>query len=70
MLPDGSGLDICNQIKSNPEITAPVIIMSATAKIDQMKNHCYPDDFIAKPFDLMKLVERINDLTTSNSLQE
>jgi DNA-binding response OmpR family regulator len=53
MLPDGSGIDLCKEIKrSGNNIGIPVIIMSAHANLSQLKDLCDPDDFIAKPFDI------------------
>lgn len=61
MLPDGSGIDLCNEIQNKSEgPSIPVVIMSANARIDQLKNICNPDDFISKPFDLTNFVDRIN----------
>ena len=67
MLPDGSGIDLCNEIQNkieNPSV--PVVIMSANAKIDQLKNTCTPDDFISKPFDLTNFVDRLNLIINKN----
>jgi CheY-like chemotaxis protein len=52
------GRDICRQIKTDPEInTIPVVLFSAHAKAQELFNDCDANDFIAKPFDLEKLVE-------------
>ncbi|KFC22498.1 response regulator transcription factor [Epilithonimonas lactis] len=60
MLPDGSGINLCRDIKSStPNLGIPVIIMSAHAHLDQMKNLCDPDDFISKPFDIDMMLDRI-----------
>ncbi|WP_134092043.1 response regulator transcription factor [Olivibacter sp. XZL3] len=59
MLPDGNGIDICNQLKSQ-ETTSniPVIIMSAHYNL--INDHpCSADDFIRKPFDIRDFVKRI-----------
>lgn len=65
MLPDGSGLDLCIEIKQDPNYqNTPIIIMSAHAKSDNLPTDCRPDDFILKPFDLYDLVKRIKRLTT------
>lgn len=66
MLPDGSGKDLCNEIKNSSHSSVPVILMSANARIDKMKNYCNPDDFLVKPFDLYNLVDRINNLIHDN----
>lgn len=62
MLPDGSGLDLCNEIKNNEENdSVPVIVMSAHAKLDQLSNICQPDDFITKPFDIDNFLSRVEN---------
>lgn len=60
MLPDGSGIDLCQQIKNDKNNKAvPVIIMSAHADLKDMKNLCQPDDLISKPFDIDNILKRI-----------
>lgn len=60
MLPDGSGIDLCHQIKEdNHNDGVPVFIMSAHASLNDMKDLCKPDDLIAKPFDIENLLQRI-----------
>lgn len=60
MLPDGSGLDLCSEMKSSEKNDGvPVIIMSAHAKLGQLELICEPDDFITKPFDIENLLKRI-----------
>ena len=60
MLPDGSGIDLCQEIKQDKfNKGIPVIIMSAHANLTHMKNLCQPDDLIAKPFDIDNVLERI-----------
>lgn len=57
MLPDGNGLDLCKQLKKALATRSiPVVLMSAHAHISKMEG---ADDFIAKPFDVDDLVERI-----------
>jgi len=63
MLPDGSGIDLCRQVKQDKENNGiPVIIMSAHAHLVQMENMCQPDDFIAKPFDIDNVLTRIQNI--------
>lgn len=58
MLPDGNGMDICKSLKSAEDTSnLPVIIMSAHAELHKMKG---ADDFIAKPFDVDELVNKIS----------
>ena len=63
MLPDGSGIDLCKEIKSDVNNKhTPVIIMSANAQLHELKNLCEPDDFISKPFDLDNILEIIEEI--------
>ncbi|MDF2551440.1 MAG: response regulator [Chryseobacterium sp.] len=65
MLPDGSGTDICNQLKSDSETAAlPVIIISAHAKADNVTNACNADAFISKPFDIDEVILKIQEFTS------
>lgn len=62
MLPDGSGLDLCREIKNSMENdSVPVILMSAHAKLDQLSILCQPDDFITKPFDIDNLLFKVEN---------
>ncbi len=57
MLPDGNGLDLCKELKKNSNTSSiPVVLMSAHADISRMEG---ADDFIAKPFDVDELLNRI-----------
>ncbi|WDF45317.1 response regulator [Chryseobacterium sp. KACC 21268] len=59
-LPDGSGIDLCHQIKSDRKNQdVPVMIMSAHANLQHLKDLCEPDDMISKPFDIDNLLSRI-----------
>lgn len=60
MLPDGDGISVCNQVKSDPNTASlPVIMMSAHVT-DKYNIGCPAEEFIPKPFDLEKLLKRIN----------
>lgn len=57
MLPDGNGLEMCNNLGGNKDTSSiPVILMSAHAHIN--KDNCAVD-FIPKPFDVEDLIGRI-----------
>lgn len=63
MLPDGSGIDLCQQIKNDHDNKGvPVVIMSAHANLNHMKDMCQPDDLISKPFDIDNVLERIQTI--------
>lgn len=60
MLPDGSGIELCKELrKSNKSDTTPVVIMSAHANISDLNGICAAEDFIAKPFDVGQLLDKI-----------
>ncbi|WP_326984315.1 response regulator [Chryseobacterium sp. MYb264] len=65
-LPDGLGTDVCNSIKSDPSTShIPVIIISAHAQSDVVKNSCNADEFVAKPFDIDEVIIKIENLINS-----
>ncbi|SDM64416.1 response regulator transcription factor [Pedobacter antarcticus] len=61
MLPDGNGIEICDDLK-NDIFTKhiPVIVMSANPRSKQMSTQACADDYISKPFDLDDVLIRIN----------
>ena len=60
------GRDICRELKQNSKTKdIPVIMFSAHTKQDVIKE-CNADDFIAKPFEVKELVEKINRLHHCN----
>ncbi|KQR94363.1 hypothetical protein ASG01_00295 [Chryseobacterium sp. Leaf180] len=59
-LPDGSGIELCQQIREEKvNEGVPVFIMSAHAQYGETQIACRPDAFIAKPFDINLMLERI-----------
>lgn len=63
MLPDGNGIDICRDLKTD-QFTShiPVIVMSANVKSKELSEAVSPDDYISKPFDLDYIENRIKKL--------
>jgi len=62
MLPDGSGLDLCREVKSDPDkMSTPIIIL--TAKDDEVDKvvgfELGADDYVTKPFSVRELILRI-----------
>ncbi|MBT2560556.1 response regulator [Pedobacter sp. ISL-68] len=56
------GRDLCNLLKAN-ELTLhiPVIMISASHNLNDTGGIiCHPNDFIAKPFDISNLVNKIS----------
>lgn len=70
MLPDGSGLDLCRQIKSNSTIQEiPILIL--TAKDDEVDKvvgfEIGADDYVTKPFSVRELILRVKAILKRNS---
>lgn len=64
MLPDGDGRELLTQIRTNPTTAAiPVLMISAkyTAETIQHGEH-KPNGFIAKPFDIDDLLDKIEGI--------
>lgn len=60
MLPDGSGIDLCDEIRvANIHHEVPIVIMSAHASLNDLKGKCHAESFIEKPFDINVLLEKI-----------
>ena len=70
MLPDGSGLDLCKQIKSNPE-TNEIPILILTAKDDEVDKvvgfELGADDDVTKPFSVRELILRVKAILKRNT---
>ncbi|QJD97424.1 response regulator [Mucilaginibacter robiniae] len=61
MLGSVDGRDLCKNVKlQNDTHDIPVIMISASHNVcDVLKQDCAPDDFIAKPFDINILLNKI-----------
>lgn len=60
MLPDGSGLEVCEKIKSESNLSKPpVLIMSAHASLAQVTQGCSAEGFIQKPFDMEHFLNQV-----------
>ena len=62
MLPDGSGLTLCRDIKSEPDTKhIPVIILTAkTEEVDRVVGfELGADDYVTKPFSVRELILRV-----------
>lgn len=63
MLPDGDGLDICREMKTNDTTHAiPVLLMSAHINIKTKAMEAAADDFISKPFDIDDFTAKVKRL--------
>ena len=69
MLPDGSGLDLCRELKSNPALKdIPIVIL--TAKDDEVDKvvgfELGADDYVTKPFSVRELILRVKAVLKRN----
>ena len=65
MLPNVSGVDLCREIRQNPEVRlTPIIMVTARAEeSDKVRGLSYgADDYMTKPFSVPELIARIQAL--------
>lgn len=65
MLPNVSGVDLCREIRQNPEVKlTPIIMVTARAEeADKVRGLSYgADDYMTKPFSVPELIARIQAL--------
>ena len=69
MLPDGSGFELCRDIKKN--MTTPILFLTAKDEEQDVVNgfDLGADDYVVKPFRPRELISRINEKEESNKLQ-
>lgn len=65
MMPRVSGIDVCNQIKENPE-TRDILVLMLSAR-DQQNDRLAgfaqgADDYVSKPFHLRSLVRKVQHM--------
>ena len=73
MLPDGSGLTLCRDIKSEPSTkNIPVIILTAkTEEVDRVVGfELGADDYVTKPFSVRELILRVKAILKRGVLTE
>ncbi|HFX6225337.1 response regulator transcription factor [Acinetobacter nosocomialis] len=63
-LPDGSGYDLCNWLRTEQGIDMPILMLTARDTLDdKLKGFTVgTDDYLVKPFDFNELVMRIRAL--------
>lgn len=59
------GRDICRQLKADPEtVNIPVLMISASRDIRESALISGANDFLAKPFEMNELIDKIEKLTS------
>jgi len=68
-LPDGNGIDIIREMKSN-KLTGGILILSARSSLDDKLTglNTGADDYLTKPFHFAELSARINSIYRRNNL--
>ncbi|QDW25113.1 response regulator [Pedobacter sp. KBS0701] len=65
MLPDGNGIDLYCEIKSDYRTDdIPVMMMSTHPTMGDVRKKCQADDFISKPFDIDHFMGRVSHLVS------
>jgi DNA-binding response OmpR family regulator len=60
MLAEEDGRAICRQLKTNEQTKdVPIIMLSAHVSERQLRQACPADDFLAKPFELETLLDKV-----------
>ena len=60
MLPDGNGLEVSIEVRNEKTTSQiPIIMMSAHRDFNQDRESSPAEEFIAKPFDIDHLLERV-----------
>ncbi|MFD0941065.1 response regulator transcription factor [Pedobacter boryungensis] len=61
-LPDGDGMQICAEVKADPQTSnIPIIMMSAHRDFNHIHD-CPAEAFIAKPFDINYFIDKVQQL--------
>jgi len=73
MLPDGSGLTLCRDIKSDPA-TKNTLVILLTAKADELDRvigfELGADDYVTKPFSVRELILRVRAILKRRASEE
>jgi DNA-binding response OmpR family regulator len=65
MMPNKNGYEVCQEIKSDPELKDIQVLMLSSISNENSRRHAMSqgaDDYINKPFSLMQVVTRVKEL--------
>jgi len=67
-LPDGSGLELCRQLRKD-DVSTPILMLTANSQLEDKIDglNAGADDYITKPFDTEELLARIRAIVRRNS---
>lgn len=69
MLPDGTGFDLCTQIRSSGNNTPVLFLTACDDEIQVVRGlDCGGDDYVTKPFKLQELLSRVRALLRRTNL--
>ncbi|MNJ87431.1 Phosphate regulon transcriptional regulatory protein PhoB [compost metagenome] len=67
-LPDGNGIQLCNDIKADSKYqNIPVLMLSAHCNADEMIKNTVASAYMSKPFNLDHLLSTVNLLIAPNN---
>ena len=62
------GRDICMRLKNNDAMkNIPVLFISANSNIETIAEECYAEGYIAKPFDMDMLLNKVESVISSHA---
>tara|TARA_B100000929_G_scaffold282622_1_gene262792 strand:- start:396 stop:770 length:375 start_codon:yes stop_codon:yes gene_type:complete len=65
------GTDVCSQIKNDQEVAhVPILMMSALHNVGEACKAAGAVDFIAKPFDMETLIDKINSILKDHTVKK
>ncbi len=68
MLAEEDGRVICQHLKTNEQTKdVPIIMLSAHVSVRQLRQACPADDFLAKPFELETLLDKVEQQLPEHS---
>lgn len=62
-LPGADGLDVCRFLKNRQEFDTPIILFSASCRVQEQALEAGADHFLEKPFKIKSLLSAIEEVT-------